>query len=80
MLLSYLDGKIPMSKTIRKYLDMCTSCGACTKFCPSGIDASKFLTLQNLKQKIFHLNFCILERLFFLAKIVTKCYNEVAHP
>ena len=27
-----------MSKTIKYYLDLCLKCGACSKFCPSGID------------------------------------------
>ncbi|MBO5948152.1 (Fe-S)-binding protein [bacterium] len=51
MLLSYLDGKIPLSKTLKKYLDMCTSCGACSNFCPSNIDANKIFTLAKFEFK-----------------------------
>lgn len=38
MLSGLLNGKLKMSKTINKYLDLCLKCGACTKFCPSGIN------------------------------------------
>ena len=51
MLLSYLDGKIPLSKTLKKYLNMCTSCGACSRFCPSNIDANKIFTLAKFEFK-----------------------------
>ena len=39
MLKGVLNGNLKMSKTINRYLDLCLKCGACTKFCPSGIDA-----------------------------------------
>lgn len=38
MLKGILDGDLKMTKTINRYLDLCLKCGACTKFCPSGID------------------------------------------
>lgn len=38
MLKGILKGKLRMSKTVFKYLDMCLKCGACSKFCPSGIN------------------------------------------
>ena len=38
MLKGLIKGDLKMSKTINKYLDMCLKCGACSRFCPSGID------------------------------------------
>ena len=38
MLQGVLNHELKMSKTINRYLDLCLKCGACTKFCPSGID------------------------------------------
>lgn len=38
MLNGVLKGDLKLSKTINKYLDMCSKCGKCKEFCPSGID------------------------------------------
>ena len=38
MLKGLLKGELKMSKKLNRYLDLCLKCGACTKFCPSGID------------------------------------------
>lgn len=38
MLEGVIKGDLKMSKTINRYLDLCLKCGACSKFCPSGID------------------------------------------
>ena len=38
MLKGVLNGKLKMSKVINRYLDLCLKCGACSKFCPSGLD------------------------------------------
>ncbi|MBO5738841.1 (Fe-S)-binding protein [bacterium] len=38
MLQGVINGELRMSKTINRYLDLCLKCGACSKFCPSGID------------------------------------------
>ena len=38
MLKGVLDGKLQLSKNIKKYLDMCLMCGKCSEFCPSGIE------------------------------------------
>lgn len=38
MLLGLLKGELKMTKRINRYLDLCLKCGACSKFCPSGID------------------------------------------
>lgn len=38
MLKGILDGDLKMTKNINRYLDLCLKCGACSKFCPSGID------------------------------------------
>lgn len=38
MLKGVLDGKIKLNDKVNRYLDLCLKCGACSKFCPSGID------------------------------------------
>lgn len=38
MLEGILNGELKMTKNINRYLDLCLKCGACSKFCPSGID------------------------------------------
>lgn len=38
MLRGYLKGELKLSRTIKKYLDLCLKCGKCSQFCPSGID------------------------------------------
>ncbi len=45
MLRGLLKGELKMSKTIKRYLDMCLKCNACTKFCPSGIDVTEIVAL-----------------------------------
>ena len=65
MILKYLEGKIPFSSTMRKYLDMCTFCGACSNFCPSGIDAQKIFTLAK-----FEKNFFGQKIIYFLQKLI----------
>lgn len=65
MLKGLINGDLKMSKTINKYLDLCLKCGACSKFCPSGIDvvdivalakAEYFETHKTEKIKSFALN------------------------
>ena len=86
MLLKYLEGKFTFSKTMSKYLDMCTFCGACSKFCPSDIDAQKIFTLakfeqKNLGQKIseFFLKL-IFNSLFLIRKMVKIPPQHVQSP
>ncbi len=38
MLRGVLNGELKMSKIINRYLDLCLKCGACSRFCPSGLD------------------------------------------
>lgn len=38
MLQGLIKGNLKMTKTLNRYLDLCLKCGACSKFCPSGID------------------------------------------
>lgn len=38
MLDGLLKGDLKMTPKINHYLDLCLKCGACSKFCPSGID------------------------------------------
>ncbi len=45
MLKGLIKGDLKISKTINKYLDLCLKCGACSKFCPSGIDVVDIISL-----------------------------------
>ncbi len=45
MLYGLLNGKLKMSPKINKYLDLCLKCGACSKFCPSGINVVEIIAL-----------------------------------
>lgn len=55
MLEGFLTGKLRMSKTINRYLDLCLRCGACSKICPSGIDIIEVIT--SAKAEYFKNNF-----------------------
>ena len=81
MLKGVLDKKISFNKNINKYLDSCLKCGACTKFCPSGIDIVDILTsakheaFKNShfeKLKSFLLKFLIFEFLFKIPKLFKR--------
>ncbi len=39
MLKGIIRGELKMTPVINRYLDICLKCGACSKYCPSGIDA-----------------------------------------
>mgnify|MGYP002862193160 CR=1 FL=1 len=43
MLHGVTKGDLKLSKNINKYLDMCSKCNKCEKFCPSGIDVCQIL-------------------------------------
>ena len=45
MLQGMIKGDLKMSETINRYLDLCLKCGACSKFCPSGIDVVEIVAL-----------------------------------
>ena len=38
MLRGYLKGELKLTKTIKRYLDLCLKCGKCSDNCPSGVD------------------------------------------
>lgn len=44
MLRGFLKGDLKMSAKLNRYLDLCLKCGACSKFCPSGIDIVDIIT------------------------------------
>jgi len=44
MLRGYLKGELKLSRTIKRYLDICMKCGKCSTYCPSGIDAVEIIT------------------------------------
>ena len=54
MLRGLIKGELKMSKTINRYLDLCLKCGACTDFCPSGIDIVDIVALA--KAEYFQLH------------------------
>ena len=62
MLNGLLKNKLKPSKKIKHYLDLCLMCNACSKFCPSGIDAVKIFTLA--KNEFF--KFSYIEKLISL--------------
>lgn len=39
MLKGLIDGKLQMTKSLNRYLDLCLKCEKCSEFCPSGINA-----------------------------------------
>ena len=51
MLNGLIKNKLKPSKKLEHYLDLCLMCNACSKFCPSEIDAVEILTLT--KNKFF---------------------------
>ena len=80
MLKRVINGELKISKQINKYLDMCLKCGACSKFCPSGIDvvdiigaakAEYFKTHKIELLKSFFLKI-LLNIIFVIGKILPK--------
>ena len=43
MLYGLLKKQLKMTKNLNKYLDLCLKCGACSKFCPSGLDVVEII-------------------------------------
>ena len=54
MLRGLIKGELKMSKTINRYLDLCLKCGACSKFCPSGIDVVDIVALAKAEYFKLH--------------------------
>jgi len=55
MLYGMIKGKLKMSKTINRYLDLCLKCGACSKFCPSEIDVVDIIAFAKAEYfKVHH--------------------------
>ena len=90
MLNGIIKGDLKMTKKINKYLDLCLKCGACSKFCPSGIDivdviasakAEYFKTsfwekLISFFQKYFIFEFGIKFLNLFSKKVKTKTFDK----
>ena len=81
MLKGLIKGDLKMSGTINRYLELCLKCGACSKFCPSGIDvvdivalakAEYFNTHKIEKLKSFFVKTFLIGFLFNIKKIFTK--------
>lgn len=43
MLKGLIKGELKLTKKMNRYLDLCLKCGACSKFCPSGIDVVEII-------------------------------------
>ena len=54
MLQGLIKGELKMSETINRYLDLCLKCGACSKFCPSGIDVIDIVALAKAEYLKFN--------------------------
>jgi Fe-S oxidoreductase len=54
MLMGLIKGELKMSETINRYLDLCLKCGACAKFCPSGIDVVDIIALAKAEYFKLH--------------------------
>ena len=55
MLRGLIKGDLKMSSQLNRYLDLCLKCGACTKFCPSGIDVVDIIA--SAKAEYFKIHF-----------------------
>ncbi len=90
MLDGLLKGDLKMSKTINGYLDLCLKCGACSKFCPSGIDVvdiiaaakSEYFKLHKFEKVISFFQKNIFFKLipnfvsFFRPKVKSKTFDK----
>ena len=76
MLRGYLKGELKLSKTIKRYLDLCLKCGKCLDNCPSGVDVVDIIVSakaeyfkNNLREKFIsfvqkHIIFGVLPQIF----------------
>ena len=55
MLRGVINGELKMTRNINRYLELCLKCGACTKFCPSGIDVVDIVAMA--KSEYFKTHF-----------------------
>ena len=90
MLKGLLKGDLKMSPRINKYLDLCLKCGACSKFCPSGIDVVDIIVAAKAEyfknnwfekfvsffQKIFVFGFGVKFLGLFSRKIKSKKFDK----
>jgi len=73
MLKRVINGELKMSKLINKYLDMCMKCGACSKFCPSGIDVVDIIA--QAKAEYFKTHTVEKLKSFFLKILINSIYT-----
>ncbi len=90
MLKGLLKGDLKMSPGINRYLDLCLKCGACSRFCPSGIDVvdiiasakaeyfstSRFEKFISFVQKTFIFGFGVKLLGLFSKKIKSKKFDK----
>ena len=54
MLQGVLNGELKMSDSLNRYLNLCLKCGACSKFCPSGIDVVNVIVTAQAEYFMTH--------------------------
>lgn len=79
MLYGALKHKFAFSKEIKKYLDLCLKCNACSRFCPSGINvadimiAAKFEYIKrSIKEKFVSF---LMKTLFYIVPKLLKTFR-----
>lgn len=90
MLRGLIKGDLKMSKKLNKYLELCLKCGACSKFCPSGINVVDIITsakseyfkthplekIISFVQKVFLFGFGVKFLSFFARNIKSKTFDK----
>lgn len=75
MLQGIIKGDLKMSKTLNRYLDLCLKCGACSKFCPSGIDVVDVIIAA--KSEYFRAHFVEKLKSFIQSKFVFGLFPNI---
>lgn len=82
MLHGVTKGELNLSQNINKYLDMCTKCGKCDDFCPSGIKVCKILNTakyEYVKTKFSRYIIAFLESRLVFNNII-KFFGFISKP
>lgn len=82
MLQGILDGDLKMTKTINRYLDLCLKCGACSKYCPSGIDVVDVIIAAKSEYFKSHLleKFKTFFQKYFIFGLIPRIFRTIIHP
>ncbi len=69
MLKGLIKGELKFTPKMNRYLDMCLKCGACSKFCPSGINVVDIIAsakAEHFKSHPFEKIISLIQRIFLL--------------